>query len=35
MLLHAGFQRVEFLEVPPNGYEQLVRGKRVMCAAWK
>jgi len=35
MLLHAGFRRIEFLEVPPEGYEQLVRGKRVMCAAWK
>jgi hypothetical protein len=35
MLRHAGFQRIEFLKVPPNGYEQLARGKRVMCAAWK
>jgi len=35
MLLHAGFQRVEFIEPPAGAYEQLARGKRVVCAALK
>lgn len=35
MLQHAGFRRVEFVDPPPNGYEQLVRQKRVVCAAFK
>jgi tRNA (mo5U34)-methyltransferase len=33
MLKHAGFSRVEFIEPPPNAYEQLARRKRVVCAA--
>jgi SAM-dependent methyltransferase len=35
MLRQAGFSRAEFVAPPPNGYEQHVRGKRVVCAAWK
>jgi tRNA (mo5U34)-methyltransferase len=35
MLKHAGFPRVEFVDPPPDGYEQFVRGKRVMCVAYK
>lgn len=35
MLKHAGFRRVEFLTPPPDAYEQLARGKRVICAAYK
>jgi tRNA (mo5U34)-methyltransferase len=35
MLTHAGFPRVEFVAPPPGAYEQLARGKRVMCAAYK
>lgn len=35
MLRHAGFRRVEMIEPPPGAYEQLARGKRVVCAAWK
>jgi hypothetical protein len=29
-----GFKRAEVLPVPPDGYEQLLHGKRVMVAAW-
>lgn len=35
MLKHAGFPRVEFIAPPPQAYEQLARGKRVVCAAYK
>ncbi len=35
MLEHAGFRKVEFVDPPPNGYEQMVRQKRVVCAAYK
>ena len=35
MLKQAGFARVEFLEPPPESYEQHQRGKRVVCAAYK
>lgn len=35
MLKHAGFPRVEFVTPPPGAYEQLARGKRVVCAAYK
>lgn len=35
MLKHAGFPNVEFVDAPIGGYEQLVRGKRVVCAAHK
>ena len=35
MLLQAGFRRVEFVPPPPGAYEQLERGKRVVCAAYK
>lgn len=35
MLRHAGFRRVEILQPPPGAFEQLARGKRVVCAAWK
>jgi tRNA (mo5U34)-methyltransferase len=35
MLRHAGFSRVEMIQPPPGAYEQLARGKRVVCAAWK
>jgi tRNA (mo5U34)-methyltransferase len=34
LLRRVGFARVERLEVPANGYEQLASGKRVMVAAW-
>jgi ubiquinone/menaquinone biosynthesis C-methylase UbiE len=35
MLRHAGFARVEFIAPPATAYEQLARGKRVVCAAYK
>jgi hypothetical protein len=35
MLKHAGFTRVEFIAPPAQAYEQLARGKRVVCAAYK
>lgn len=35
MLRHAGFSRVEFVAPPAGAYEQLARGKRVVCAAYK
>ncbi len=35
MLRHAGFRRTEILAPPPGAYEQLARGKRVICAAYK
>jgi tRNA (mo5U34)-methyltransferase len=35
MLQHAGFKKIEFIAPPPGGYEQLARGKRVVCAAYK
>lgn len=35
MLKQAGFKRVEILTPPPGAYEQLARGKRVVCAAYK
>ena len=35
MLKHAGFPRVEFIQPPADAYEQLARGKRVVCAAYK
>ena len=35
MLKHAGFPRVDFIDPPVDAYEQLARGKRVVCAAYK
>jgi tRNA (mo5U34)-methyltransferase len=35
MLKHAGFPRIEFVEPHPGAYEQLARGKRIVCAAYK
>ena len=35
MLKHAGFRRVVFIDPPPGAYEQMARGKRVVCAAYK
>jgi len=35
MLRQAGFRKVEFLPPPPGAYEQHLRGKRVVCAAYK
>lgn len=35
MLRHAGFRRVEMITPPAGAYEQLARGKRVVCAAYK
>ena len=35
MLRHAGFASVDFIEPPHDAYEQLARGKRVVCAAYK
>lgn len=35
MLKHAGFARVEFIAPPAQAYEQLSRGKRVVCVAYK
>lgn len=35
MLHHAGFPRVEFMVPQPEAYEQLARGKRLMCVAFK
>jgi len=35
MLRHAGFRKTEILEPPPGAYEQLARGKRVVCVAYK
>jgi tRNA (mo5U34)-methyltransferase len=35
MLKHAGFRRVDFIEPPPDAYEQHARRKRVVCAAYK
>ena len=35
MLREAGFKRVEILQPPVNGYEQLLRKKRLMFAAFK
>ena len=35
MLTHAGFRRVEMIQPAPGAYEQLARGKRVVCAAYK
>jgi SAM-dependent methyltransferase len=34
MLRHAGFPRVERVAVPPEGYEQLVSGKRIMVVGY-
>jgi tRNA (mo5U34)-methyltransferase len=35
MLRHAGFRKTEIIEPPHGAYEQLARGKRVVCAAYK
>ncbi len=35
LLRHAGFRKVEMIQPPDNAYEQLARGKRVLCAAYK
>ena len=35
MLTHAGFSRVEFIEPSAGAYEQFIRGKRVVCTAFK
>jgi len=35
MLKHAGFKRTEIIAPPAGAYEQLARGKRVICAAYK
>lgn len=35
MLKQAGFRRSEIIQPPPGAYEQHVRGKRVVCAAYK
>ena len=35
MLRHAGFRKVEMIPPPPGAYEQLARGKRVVCAAYR
>ena len=35
MLRQAGFSRVEIVPPAPGAYEQLARGKRVVCAAYK
>lgn len=35
MLKQAGFRRVEFIDPPAGAYEQHVRRKRVVCAAYK
>ena len=35
MLTHSGFRNIQFVASPPDGYEQLARGKRVMCVAAK
>lgn len=35
MLLHAGFRAVKFIDPPQDAYEQLARGKRVVCLALK
>ena len=35
MLTHAGFRNVQFVVPPPGAYEQLARGKRVVCVAAK
>ena len=35
MLRHAGFRKTEIVEPPPGAYEQLARGKRVVCVAYK
>jgi hypothetical protein len=35
MLRQAGFRRTEMIEPRPGAYEQHVRGKRVVCAAYK
>jgi tRNA (mo5U34)-methyltransferase len=35
MLRHAGFRRSEIIEPPAGAYEQLARGKRVVCVAHK
>ena len=35
MLRQAGFRRTEFIDPPPDAYEQHKRGKRVVCAAYK
>lgn len=35
MLTQAGFSRVVFIAPPPGAYEQLARGKRVVCAAYR
>ena len=34
MLKQAGFRRVEFIDPPPGAYEQHLRRKRVVCAAY-
>jgi hypothetical protein len=35
MLKHAGFRRIEWIAPPPDAYEQHLRGKRVVCAAYR
>lgn len=35
MLRHAGFRSVDLIAPPPGAYEQLARGKRVVCLALK
>ena len=35
LLKQVGFQRVEFIDPPPDAYEQHARGQRVVCAAYK
>ena len=35
LLKQTGFQRVEFIDPPPDAYEQHARGQRVVCAAFK
>ena len=35
LLRHAGFRKTEIIEPPQGAYEQLARGKRVVCVAYK